>query len=58
MKIKSAKYVKNEENINTSITVIKADDSVIHVPLVSDNIDYCEIIKQVEDKTLTIKDAD
>ena len=58
MKIKSAKYVKNEENIKTSIDVIKIDDSVIHVPLAPDNTDYAEIMRQVDAGELTIKDAD
>ena len=58
MNIKSAKYVKNEENIDTSIDVTKVDDSVIHVPLAPDNSDYIEIMKQVADGTLTIADAE
>ena len=58
MNIKSAKYVKNEENIDTSIDVTKVDDSVIHVPLAPDNSDYIEIMKQVAAGDLTIADAE
>ncbi len=58
MNITSAQYVKNSEG--TDIDSIKAtiNGKVWSVPLDPDNTDYAEILKQVKEGTLTIKDAD
>ena len=63
MKFKDAKYIKNDagDNCAVEITFLDNNDKVIttsHVPIDENNIDYAEILKQVEDKTLTIADAD
>ena len=58
MNITSAQYVKNSDG--TDIDSIKAtiNGKVWSVPLDPDNTDYAEILKQVKEGTLTIKDAD
>ncbi len=58
MKIKDAQYHisvidKSEKNIKATI-----DGTECFVPLDPDNIHYAEILKQVKEGTLTIKDAD
>ena len=58
MNITSAQYVKNiisEEN--DSINIV-CDGQKMYVPLDPDNRHYAEILKQVKEGTLTIKDAD
>ena len=54
MNITSAQYTTEEK------TVIKAtiDGTEMYVPLDPDNRHYAEILKQVKEGTLTIKDAD
>tara|TARA_R100001129_G_scaffold159823_1_gene124185 strand:- start:288 stop:452 length:165 start_codon:yes stop_codon:yes gene_type:complete len=54
MNITSAQYTTEEK------TVIKAtiDDTEMFVPLDPANRHYAEILKQVKEGTLTIKDAD
>ena len=58
MKITNAQYMKDYEN--TKVVTIRCDiDSVTkYVPLAQDNRHYAEILKQVKEGTLTIKDAD
>ena len=57
MEIKDAKYSENGEG--TKVCVIALVDGVQHaIPLDANNRHYAEILKQVEEKTLTIKDAD
>jgi len=58
MNIESAKYVKDlfDETKLTIDAVI--DEQISHIPLDPDNSQYAEILKQVADGTLTIKDAD
>ena len=58
MNIESTKYVKDlfDETKLTIDAVI--DGKTYHIPLDPDNRHYAEILKQVEAKTLTIKDAD
>tara|TARA_A100001515_G_scaffold104410_1_gene85037 strand:- start:240 stop:416 length:177 start_codon:yes stop_codon:yes gene_type:complete len=58
MNITSAQYVKNSDG--TDIDSIKAtiNGKVWSVPLDPDNSHYAEILKQVKEGTLTIKDAD
>ena len=61
MNITSAQWVKNslepkEEPISIAITI---DDNIeMFVPKDPNNRHYAEILKQVEEGTLTIKDAD
>ena len=56
MNITSAQYVK----IFDTNTVIKAtiDGKEWFIPMDKDNTQYAEILKQVKEGTLTIKDAD
>ena len=58
MNIESAQYSKNPTN--DKITSIKAviDKVESWIPLDPDNRHYAEILKQVKEGTLTIKDAD
>ena len=57
MNITSAQYTAPED---TLVRTIKAtiDGVEMFVPLDPDNRHYAEILKQVEEGTLTIKDAD
>jgi len=60
MKITNAQYVKASTD-DKSINCIKCeiDGVVSHVPISKlGNTDYQEILKQVKEGTLTIKDAD
>tara|TARA_R100001460_G_scaffold84411_1_gene125701 strand:- start:235 stop:408 length:174 start_codon:yes stop_codon:yes gene_type:complete len=57
MKIEKAQYHKNDNGDNTSINCT-IDEIECSVPLVEDNRHYAEILKQVKEGTLTIKDAD
>ena len=56
LNIKSAQYV-NVRGENVSINIIVGTVSM-SVPIDPANTDYAEILKQVEEKKLTIKDAD
>ena len=56
MNITSAQYIKvNDKNDNIKIIV---DGTEMSVPLDPDNRHYAEILKQVKEGTLTIKDAE
>ena len=56
MNITSAQYIKFEkENESIKATI---DGTEWFVPLDPDNRHYAEILKQVKEGTLTIKDAD
>ena len=56
MNIKDAQYIKhNDENSVVKITI---DGTEMFVPIDPNNTDYAEILKQVKEGTLTIKDAD
>ena len=57
MKIENAKYNKNKQNENVSINCV-IDDKKTSVPLDPANRHYAEILKQVKEGKLTIKDAD
>ena len=69
MKIKSAQYITTtrtpvggkEETLNVTVKVIEEFDdgsSLLHfVPMTESNRHYAEILKQVKEGTLTIKDA-
>ena len=56
MDVKEAQYVKIDGKID-SIRVI-LNGIVCNVPIDPANTDYAEILKQVKEGTLTIKDAD
>jgi hypothetical protein len=57
--IKEAKYFKSIDNdINTIIVTYKSSESMTFVPMDEGNADYAEILRQVKEGTLTIKDAD
>ena len=58
MNITNAKYINDittNEKDNIKVTI---DGTEMFVPLDPDNRHYAEILKQVKDGTLTIKDAD
>ena len=58
MKIENAQYGKNSEtNENSSVNCI-IDGSKWSVPLDPANRHYAEILRQVQEGTLTIQDAD
>jgi len=57
MVIEDAKYIKNQNDVNTSVRAT-IDGKEIFVPMKSGNTDYTEILKQVADSTITIADAD
>ena len=57
MDITSAQYIQNlnGNNINVKATI---DGQEMFVPMDTNNRHYAEILKQVAEKKLTIKDAD
>ena len=55
MKIESAKYVTGSDD---KIIETKIDGVTMAVPLDPDNRHYAEILRQVKEGKLTIKDAD
>ena len=60
MNIKEAKYYKHDitkENDGIFVT-LNDSDVIMSVPMDEDNRHYAEILKQVKEGTLTIKDAD
>ena len=56
MNIETAQYIK-ENNINESIKAT-IDSTEMFVPLDPNNRHYAEILKQVKEGKLTIKDAE
>ena len=60
MEIKDAQYLKDQYSSSNENTAIQAtiDGIVCSVPLNPNNTDYAEILKQVADGTITIKDAE
>ena len=60
MEIKDAQYLKDVYSSDNKNTAIRAtiDGIVCSVPLNPNNTDYAEILKQVADGTITIKDAE
>ena len=70
MKIKSAQYIKTirtpfggkEETVNITVKATEELDDgsiLIHfVPMIESNRHYAEILKQVKEGTLTIKDVE
>ena len=57
MEIKNPKYVKNREGIKVTI-ICEIDGHIVNVPIIEGNRHYDEILRQVKEGTLTIKDAD
>jgi len=58
MNIKNAEYMKDfitKENVSIKATI---DGTEMFVPLDPDNTHYAEILRQVKEEGLTIKDAD
>ena len=58
MKIKDAQYFKDPSTNKNSSIIATIDDVKCGVPLDPANRHYAEILKQVKEGTLTIKDAD
>jgi hypothetical protein len=58
MEIKDAQYFKDIITGNVSSIRCIVDGRHTSIPTDTDNTDYAEILKQVEEGTLTIKDAD
>ena len=57
MDITSAQYTKDDKGQNYAIKIV-VGDRTYYVPPSEGNSDYQEILKQVAEGTLTIKDAD
>ena len=59
MNIKEAQYyIAGTPNAPTNIKVTEQDGTITYVPQDPANTHYAEILKQVKEGTLTIKDAD
>ena len=58
MIIRNAKYVNNIDTNKKMAISAEINGVTQFVPLDQDNTDYEEILKQVDDGTLTIADAD
>jgi hypothetical protein len=58
MKIENAQYFKDPSTDKNASITATIDGVVCGVPLDPDNRHYAEILKQVKEGTLTIKDAD
>ena len=56
MNIKDAQYIKHDDK--NSVVRITVDETEMFVPIDPDNTHYAEILKQVKEGTLTIKDAE
>ena len=57
MNISNAQYIKDMVSINTCIQAT-VDGKVMSIPLDQDNRHYKEIMRQVKEEGLIIKDAD
>ena len=57
MNIESAQYNLDNDGKKTSVQIV-VDGKSLSVPMDENNMHYAEILKQVEEKTLTIKDAE
>ena len=58
MNIKEAKYIKNPENRTCGIKVTLENNTILQVPRSLENTDYAELLKQVKEGKLTIKEAE
>ena len=57
MNITTAQYIQNEQGDNTAIRVT-IDSEILFVPLSPANRHYAEILRQVKEGKLTIKEAE
>ena len=58
MEIKNAKYQKDIGSSENNCVVAEIDGQVWTLPMNEENTYYAEIVKQVKEGTLTIKDAE
>ena len=61
MDIKSAKYIKDSlanDGSYSNIRLVLNDGVVMAVPINTENLDYVELMKQVDAGELTIEEAD
>jgi hypothetical protein len=58
MVITNAKYIKSIDTENVSSIKATIDGQEMSVPLIEDNRHYAEILKQVDEGTITIAEAD
>ena len=58
MEIKNAKYILNPDGKTNGTVSVVIDGVSMSVPMAIGNRHYDEILKQVKEGTLTIKDAD
>ena len=58
MNITNAQYIKDMTSKKNATVKATIDGTEMYVPLDPANRHYTEILKQVEEGTLTIKDAD
>ena len=56
MNIKDAQYIKHDDK--NSVVKITVDEEEMFVPLDPNNRHYAEMLRQVKEEGLTIKDAD
>ena len=57
MNITSAQYTKDDKGENYAIKIV-VGDRTYYVPPSENNTSYAEILKQVKEGTLTIKEAE
>jgi hypothetical protein len=58
MNITNAQYIKDMTSKKNATVKATIDGTEMYVPLDPNNRHYAEILKQVKEGTLTIKDAD
>ena len=61
MDIKSAKYIKDtlaNDGSHSNIRVVLNNNTVMAVPINTENSDYVELMRQVDAGELTIEEAD
>ena len=61
MDFKSAKYIKDtlaNDGSHSNIRVVLNNNTVMAVPINTENSDYVELMRQVDAGELTIEDAD
>ena len=58
MKIENAQYAKISKDAEVTSIVAVVDGQQVAIPVDTANSHYAEILKQVEEGTLTIKDAE
>ena len=58
MAIENAKYIKDSITSKVNVINCTSDGKSLSIPMNENNRHYAEILKQVKEGTLTIKDAD